>query len=228
MLKNVLIPIHRAGWPFVGGALVGGIVLSVLWAPLLWVGVLAAAFCAFFFRDPERITPVRAGLVVSPADGLVSAVEPAAPPPELAMGDQPLTRISVFLSVFDVHINRIPADGTVGALAYRKGTFVNAMLDKASVENERQSIRLATRDGRDIACVQIAGLVARRIVCDLVQGQAVAAGERFGLIRFGSRTDVYLPAGVAALVAPGQRMIGGETVIADLLSTEHARPGEVR
>ena len=144
------------------------------------------------------------------------------------MGDQPLTRISVFLSVFDVHINRIPADGTVGALAYRKGTFVNAMLDKASVENERQSIRLATRDGRDIACVQIAGLVARRIVCELVQGQAVAAGERFGLIRFGSRTDVYLPAGVAALVAPGQRMIGGETVIADLLSTEHARPGEVR
>ena len=228
MLKDVLIPIHRAGWPFVGGALVGAIVLSLVWEPLLWIGLLVAAFCAFFFRDPERITPVRAGLVVSPADGLVSAIGPAAPPPELGMGAQPLTRISIFLNVFDVHINRIPADGTIGALDYRKGTFVNAALDKASEENERQAIRLTTRDGRDIACVQIAGLVARRIVCDLVQGQAVLAGERFGLIRFGSRTDVYLPAGVAPLVAPGQRMIGGETVIADLTSTEEGRPGEVR
>jgi len=228
LLKDVLIPIHRAGWPFVGGAIVAAIILSVLWSPLLWVGLLLAAFCAFFFRDPARITPVRAGLVVSPADGLVSAVAPAAPPPELGMGGQPLTRVSIFLSVFDVHINRVPVEGTISALAYRKGTFVNAAMDKASEENERQAIRLTTRDGRDIACVQIAGLVARRIVCDLVQGQAVLAGERFGLIRFGSRTDVYLPPGVAPLVAPGQRMIGGETVIADLASTEDARPGEVR
>lgn len=228
MLKDIFIPIHRAGWPFVGGAVVGAILLSLLWEPLLWLGLLAAAFCAYFFRDPERITPVRAGLVVSPADGLVSAVESAAPPPELGMGDVALPRISVFLNVFDVHINRVPTDGTVKALAYRKGTFGNASLDKASEENERQSVRMTTPDGRDIAFVQIAGLVARRIVCDLVEGQAVRAGERFGLIRFGSRTDVYLPDGASPLVAPGQRMIGGETVIADLQSSEGPRGGEAR
>lgn len=228
MLKDILIPIHRAGWPFIGAAVVTALLLSLLWEPLFWIGLLAAAFCTYFFRDPERITPVRAGLVVSPADGLVSAVESAVPPIELGMGDAPLTRISIFLNVFDVHINRAPADGTISALSYRKGTFVNAVLDKASDENERQSVRMTTLDGRDIAFVQIAGLIARRIVCDLVQGQAVQAGERFGLIRFGSRTDVYLPNGVAPLVAPGQRMIGGETVVADLQSSEGPRSGEVR
>ena len=228
MLKDILIPIHRAGWPFIGAAVGAAIVLSLFWEPFLWIGLLAAAFCTYFFRDPERITPVRAGLVVSPADGLVSAVESAVPPAELGMGDTPLTRICIFLNVFDVHINRVPADGTISALSYRKGTFVNAALDKASDENERQSVRMTTPDGRDIAFVQIAGLVARRIVCDLVQGQAVRAGERFGLIRFGSRTDVYLPDGVAPLVAPGQRMIGGETVIADLESSEGPRGGEAR
>jgi len=228
VLKDILIPIHRAGWPFIGAAVVTALLLSLLWEPLFWIGLLAAAFCTYFFRDPERITPVRAGLVVSPADGLVSAVESAVPPIELGMGDAPLTRISIFLNVFDVHINRAPADGTISALSYRKGTFVNAVLDKASDENERQSVRMTTLDGRDIAFVQIAGLIARRIVCDLVQGQAVQAGERFGLIRFGSRTDVYLPNGVAPLVAPGQRMIGGETVVADLQSSEGPRSGEVR
>ncbi|TFG88378.1 MAG: phosphatidylserine decarboxylase, partial [Hyphomicrobiales bacterium] len=209
-------------------AVVAAILLSLLWEPLFWIGLLTAAFCTYFFRDPERITPVRAGLVVSPADGLVSAVESAVPPAELGMGDASLTRICIFLNVFDVHINRVPADGTISALSYRKGTFVNAALDKASDENERQSVRMTTPDGRDIAFVQIAGLIARRIVCDLVQGQAVRAGERFGLIRFGSRTDVYLPDGVAPLVVPGQRMIGGETVVADLESSEGPRGGEVR
>jgi phosphatidylserine decarboxylase len=228
VLKDILIPIHRAGWPFIGAAVVAAILLSLLWQPLFWIGLLAAVFCTYFFRDPERITPVRAGLVVSPADGLVSAVEPAVPPSELGMGDAPRTRISIFLNVFDVHINRVPADGTISALSYRKGTFVNAALDKASDENERQSVRMTTPDGRDIAFVQIAGLIARRIVCDLVQGQTVQAGERFGLIRFGSRTDIYLPDGVAPLVAPGQRMIGGETVVADLQSNEGSRGGEVR
>lgn len=228
MLKDVLIPIHRAGWPFIGAALVAAVVLSLFWEPLFWIGLLAAAFCTYFFRDPERITPARAGLVVSPADGLVSAVESAIPPPELNMGDAPRTRVSIFLNVFDVHINRVPADGVISGLAYHKGTFVNAALDKASDQNERQSVRMTTADGRDIAFVQIAGLIARRIVCDLVQGQAVRAGERFGLIRFGSRTDVYLPDGVAPLVAPGQRMIGGETVVADLESSEGPRGGEVR
>jgi phosphatidylserine decarboxylase len=228
VLKDVLIPIHRAGWPFIGAALVAAVVLSLFWEPLFWIGLLAAAFCTYFFRDPERITPARAGLVVSPADGLVSAVESAIPPPELNMGDAPRTRVSIFLNVFDVHINRVPADGVISGLAYHKGTFVNAALDKASDQNERQSVRMTTADGRDIAFVQIAGLIARRIVCDLVQGQAVRAGERFGLIRFGSRTDVYLPDGVAPLVAPGQRMIGGETVVADLESSEGPRGGEVR
>lgn len=228
MLKHVLIPIHRAGWPFIGAAVLGAVLLSLLWAPLLWPGLLVAAFCTYFFRDPERVVPVRAGLVVSPADGLVSAVEVATPPPELGMGEGARPRISIFLSVLDVHINRVPADGTISALAYRKGTFVNAAFDKASDENERQSIRMTMPDGRDIAFVQIAGLIARRIVCDLVQGQGVRAGERFGLIRFGSRTDVYLPEGGAPLVVPGQRMVGGETVIADLASTEEPRGGEVR
>lgn len=228
MLKDVLIPIHRAGWPFIGAALVAAVVLSLFWEPLFWLGLLAAAFCTYFFRDPERITPARAGLVVSPADGLVSAVESVVPPHELNMGDAPRTRVSIFLNVFDVHINRVPADGVISGLAYHKGTFVNAALDKASDQNERQSVRMTTADGRDIAFVQIAGLIARRIVCDLVQGQAVRAGERFGLIRFGSRTDVYLPDGVAPLVAPGQRMIGGETVVADLESSEGPRGGEVR
>ncbi|HEX9792228.1 MAG TPA: phosphatidylserine decarboxylase [Kiloniellales bacterium] len=227
-MKDVLIPIHRAGWPFIGAALVAAVVLSLFWEPLFWLGLLAAAFCTYFFRDPERITPARAGLVVSPADGLVSAVESVVPPHELNMGDAPRTRVSIFLNVFDVHINRVPADGVISGLAYHKGTFVNAALDKASDQNERQSVRMTTADGRDIAFVQIAGLIARRIVCDLVQGQAVRAGERFGLIRFGSRTDVYLPDGVAPLVAPGQRMIGGETVVADLESSEGPRGGEVR
>ncbi len=228
MLKDFLVPIHRAGWPFIAIFAVLALVLFLVFPPLGWVGLILTAFCIFFFRDPERIVPVRPGLAVSPADGLVSAVDRVPPPASLDMGAQAVTRISVFLSVFDVHINRVPCDGTITALSYHHGKFVNAALDKASEENERQAARLTLDDGRHVAFVQIAGLIARRIVCNLHDGQRVRAGERFGLIRFGSRTDIYLPAGVASLVAPGQRMIGGETVIADLLSDETQRGGEAR
>ena len=204
------------------------VVFALIWPPLVWLGLLLAAFCTYFFRDPDRHVPVRPGLVVSPADGLVSAVEPAVPPAELGMGDVSLMRVSIFLSVFDVHVNRIPTDGKITELAYHEGAFLNAAEDKASDLNERQSVRMTTSDGRDIVFVQIAGLIARRIICTLKHGQSVRGGERFGLIRFGSRTDVYLPDGVAPMVAVGQRMIGGETVIADLKSDEEIRTGEVR
>ncbi len=228
LLKGVLVPIHRAGWPFIAAALIAAVPLYLAWAPLAGVGLAAALFCVYFFRDPDRVVPLRPGLVVSPADGRVAAVQPAAPPVELGMGTRPLTRISIFLDIFDVHVNRVPADGSITELAYHKGKFVNAAKDKASEDNERQAARLTAADGRDIAFVQIAGLIARRIVCNLRQGQSVRAGERFGLIRFGSRADIYLPDGVSALVAPGQRMIGGETVIADLTSDEGPRLGETR
>lgn len=228
MLTSVLVPIHRAGWPFIAAALGVALLLYLLWAPLTWLGLAVALFCLYFFRDPDRVVPLRPGLVVSPADGTVAAVTRAVPPEELSMGEGALTRISIFLNVFDVHVNRIPVEGTITEVAYRKGKFVNAAFDKASVDNERQAVRLTTADGRDIAFVQIAGLVARRIVCNLRQGQRVRTGERFGLIRFGSRADVYLPDGVSALVAPGQCMVGGESVIADLASDEAPRKGEAR
>ena len=223
MLDQVLVPIHRAGWPFVGAFFVAAVVLG-----FLWLGLLATAWCVYFFRDPPRVTPLRRGLLVAPADGRVQWVGQAKPPPELGLGEAPLTRISIFLNVFDVHINRIPVDGRVTALHYHHGKFLNASLDKASEENERQSVRIETADGVTVGVVQIAGLVARRILCELEEGQTVRAGERFGLIRFGSRTDLFLPDGVAPLVAVGQRSIGGETVLADLSSDEPERVGEVR
>jgi phosphatidylserine decarboxylase len=228
LLEGVLVPIHRAGWPFIAGALVVAALLWLAWAPLVVPGLILALFCVYFFRDPDRVVPLRPGLVVSPADGRIVAVGPASPPPDLGMAPEPVTRISIFLNVFDVHINRVPAAGTIAELAYHKGSFVNAARDKASEDNERQVVRLTTPDGKDIAFVQIAGLVARRIVCNLSRGQSVETGQRFGLIRFGSRADVYLPAGVSALVVPGQRAIGGETVLADLESAEAARLGARR
>ena len=228
MLDQVLVPIHRAGWPFVAVFFVVAVVLGFLWEPLFWLGLLATAWCVYFFRDPPRVTPLRPGLLVSPADGRVQWVGPAKPPADLGLGDAPLMRISIFLNVFDVHINRVPAAGRVTGLHYHHGKFLNASLDKASEENERQSVRLEMADGREIGVVQIAGLVARRIICDLKEGQTVRAGERFGLIRFGSRTDIFLPEGVSALVAVGQRSVGGETVLADLTSDEAERQGEVR
>lgn len=228
MLDQVLVPIHRAGWPFIAAFFVAAVILGFIWQPLFWLALVATLWCVYFFRDPPRVTPTRRGLVVSPGDGRVQAIAPAAPPAELQMGAAPLTRISIFLNIFDVHVNRVPVDGTVAKLHYHSGTFVNASLDKASEDNERKAVALEALDGRALAVVQIAGLVARRIVCDLKEGQQLRAGERFGLIRFGSRVDVYLPDGVAPLVSLGQRAVGGETVLADLISEESPRLGEER
>lgn len=228
MFRSVIVPIHRAGWPFIGIALVAAVVLGLLWEPLFWLGLLAAAYVTYFFRDPPRVTPTRVGLVIAPADGLVHPIVRAVPPPELELGDQPLTRVSIFLNIFNVHINRVPIDGTVTALAYRPGKFVNAALDKASEDNERMAIKVTTYDGVDLGFVQIAGLVARRIVCKLKAEEPVRAGQVFGLIRFGSRMDIYLPDGVAPMVSAYQTAVAGETVIADLQSDEAARQGEER
>jgi phosphatidylserine decarboxylase len=226
MLSNFLVPLHRDGWKFVVLFFVATVLLGELvWSWLWLVGLLLTAWCVYFFRDPPRVTPQRAGLVVSPADGLVSQVGMAVPPAELDLGSEPLPRVSVFLSVFDVHVNRVPAEGVIDVVAYHPGKFLSAADDKASDENERQAMAMTLPDGRKLAFVQIAGLVARRILCELKPQQSVRAGERFGLIRFGSRADVYMPAGTALLVAVGQRMVAGETVLADLASSEASRPG---
>ena len=225
MLRNVLAPIHPDGWRFIAIAALASILLFALWEPLGWLGIIVTAWCVYFFRDPWRVTPMRDGLVVAPADGLVVAVDRAPPPPQLGLGDGAMTRIGIFLNVLDVHINRVPMSGRVAKLAYNPGKFLNASLDKASEENERMAIRLATTEGADIAVVQVAGLIARRIVCNLVEGQEVVAGQRFGLIRFGSRTDVYLPLAWTPLAIVGQRVLGGETVIADARAQEPPRRG---
>lgn len=227
-VRTIIVPIHREGWRFVPVFAGVTVLAGWLWPPLLVPGGLLTAWCVYFFRNPDRITPSREGLVISPADGVVQMIQSAAPPPELGMAETPLTRVSIFMNVFNVHVNRIPADGAVTALSYRPGKFLNASLDKASEHNERQSVRMRTTDGRDLAFVQIAGLVARRILCGLSEDQAVKAGERFGMIRFGSRVDVYLPEGVSPLVCEGQIAVAGETVIADLASSEPARDGGKR
>ena len=227
-VRKGLAPLHPEGWKFVAIFAVATLVLFWLWEPLGWLGVVLTVWCAYFFRDPPRVTPTRAGLVIAPADGVVQLVGPAVPPPELDMGSDPRPRICIFMNVLNVHINRNPVDGEVVKLAYRPGSFLDASLDKASSENERQSIRLRGADGHDYAVVQIAGLVARRILCQLREGQSVRAGERFGLIRFGSRVDVYLDDGMVPLVIPGQTTVGGETVLADGQSTEAQRTGEIR
>jgi phosphatidylserine decarboxylase len=215
-IGHILAPPHPAGRPFLLGGLVV-VVLGLLLAHwLAWLGLLFTIVCLFFFRDPERVPPGRPGTVVAPADGRVIAIVAAVPPAELGLGAMPRWRVSTFLSLINVHVNRIPADGIVSRIAYRHGTFVSASDDKASDANERNAIALRLADGREIAVVQIAGLVARRIVCDVREGDAVHAGQRLGIIRFGSRADLYLPEGVRPLVAVGQTMIGGETVIAEL------------
>jgi phosphatidylserine decarboxylase len=183
---------------------------------LIWLGIIFAVFCLYFFRDPERVSPARPGSIVAPADGRVVLVGLAVPPEELGLGPVPRWRVAIFLSVLNVHINRVPIDGVVTRVAYRAGAFVSASMDKASDSNERNAIALRLADGRDIAVVQIAGLIARRIICSVREGDQVQTGSRFGLIRFGSRTDLYLPEGVRPLVSPGQSMIGGETVIAEV------------
>jgi phosphatidylserine decarboxylase len=215
-LRLVLAPPHPAGRPFI----IGGAILFLLGLFVAhWLAVLGLAFvlfCLYFFRDPDRFTPGRSNLVLAPADGRIVSIMPAAPPPELNLGTAPRWRVAIFLSVLDVHVNRMPVDGTVTRIAYRHGKFLNASMDKASVDNERNALAIRLHDGREIAVVQIAGLIARRILCHVREGDAVQAGSRFGIIRFGSRTDIYLPEGVLPLVAEGQTMIGGETVIAEL------------
>ncbi|WP_439580561.1 phosphatidylserine decarboxylase [Elioraea sp.] len=223
---SVLARPHRAGLPFIASAALVGLVGGFVWSGLLWLGVATALFCAFFFRDPDRAVPTREGLILAPADGRVVAVATVPPPPELALGPEPRVRIATFLSVLDVHVNRAPCAGTVKAIAYHPGKFLNAAEDKASEENERNAIALELPHGRTIAVVQIAGLIARRIVCEIEERQTLRAGQRIGLIRFGSRVDLYLPEGAAPLVAVGQRMVGGETVMADLASDEPARTAE--
>ncbi|HUB46336.1 MAG TPA: phosphatidylserine decarboxylase [Acetobacteraceae bacterium] len=215
-IHHALPPPHPAGWPFIaGGTLL--IVLGLIFGHwLFWIGLIFTLACVFFFRDPERVPPGRPDVILAPADGRVAAIAPRTPPRELGMGATPRWCVSIFLSVLNVHVNRVPADGTVTRIAYRHGTFVNASLDKASEANERNAIALRLPDGREIAVVQIAGLIARRILCTLSEGDAVHAGARLGLIRFGSRTDLYLPEGVRPLVVEGQTMIGGESVIAEL------------
>lgn len=228
MLSTFVKPMHREGRKFV--AIFAGItlVLFLLWEPLGWIGVGLTVWCYYFFRDPARVTPTRAGLMVSPADGVVSLLEPAVPPVELGLGDQPMTRVSVFMNVFNCHVNRLPLAGRITKVAYRPGLFLNASLDKASSDNERNGLAVETADGLHYGVVQIAGLVARRILCEVTAGTELATGERFGLIRFGSRLDIYLPDGVEPLVCIGQTMVAGETVIADIASTEPARAGGVR
>ncbi len=221
-IRAQLAPIHREGYPFVGGFALASLVLFWLWPPLGWLGALATLWCAYFFRDPARVTPLAPGLIVSPADGRVSLIANAVPPKELELGERALPRVSIFMSVFDCHVNRSPADGRIERIVYRPGKFINADLDKASEDNERNSLVIDTAGGR-IGVVQIAGLIARRIVCFARAGETIGAGERFGLIRFGSRLDVYLPEGARVLVSEGQTALAGETAIADLRPGASAR-----
>ena len=216
MTSTFIKPMHPEGRKFVAIFAAITVVLFLVAEILGWIGVGATVWCYYFFRDPERLTPKGDNLVISPADGIISLIEPAVPPAELGMADTPLTRVSVFMNVFNCHVNRSPVAGEVTAIAYRPGKFFNASLDKASEDNERNSLRIQMADGRDIAVVQIAGLVARRIVCFTKKGAHIQAGQRFGLIRFGSRLDVYLPQGVEPRVSIGQTMVAGETVLAEL------------
>jgi phosphatidylserine decarboxylase len=218
-IRSQFAPIHREGYPFIAAFALLALILFLIWSPLGWLGVLLTAWCAYFFRDPPRVSPARDGLVVSPADGTISKVTTAVPPAELDLGAAPRWRISIFMNVFNCHVNRSPASGRIARVVYRAGKFINADLDKASEDNERNGIVVETVNG-NVGVVQIAGLVARRIVCFVREGDQVLIGDRFGLIRFGSRLDVYLPEGIRPRVAEGQTAVAGETVIADLRAAD--------
>jgi phosphatidylserine decarboxylase len=225
VLRRVLAPLHPDGFKFVLAAALATVLLFLLWTPAGWAAAVVTLWMVYFFRDPWRVTSTREGLLISPADGIVTYVTPARPPPELEMGDVEVARIGIFLNIFDVHVTRAPVGGRVVALRYTKGRFVNASHEEASLNNERMAIRVAPPEGPEIAYVQIAGLVARRIVCDLREGQRIATGQRMGIIRFGSRVDVYCPPPYVTMVVAGQRMVGGETVLADRFAQEPARRG---
>jgi phosphatidylserine decarboxylase len=221
-VRSQLVPIHREGLPFIGAFALASLILFFLWSPLGWLGTIATAWCAYFFRDPPRTTPIGDRIVVAPADGRISRVTNAVPPKELELGERPLARISIFMSVFDCHVNRSPVSGRIERIVYHPGKFLNADLDKASEDNERNALVIASAGVR-VGVVQIAGLIARRIVSFRQVGETIGAGERFGLIRFGSRVDVYLPEGVRPSVGEGQTAVAGETVIADLRADDVIR-----
>ena len=222
-ITDSLAPVHRDGHKFVAIGLI--VTLALFWVlpSLGWIAAVITAWIIYFFRDPDRVTPLRDGLIIAPADGKVSLIEKVRPPAELGLGDEERIRVSIFLSVFDVHIQRAPLAGRIIRSLYVPGAFLNAAMDKASEENERRTIVIESATGTKVAVVQIAGLVARRIVTFATEGDNVGVGERFGLIRFGSRVDTYLPPGAFPAVAVGQRAIGGETVLSDLRSTEPER-----
>jgi phosphatidylserine decarboxylase len=223
-IYSILTPIHREGYRFIAIFLAVTIILFLSgFEALGWLGAVLTLWCAYFFRDPERATPLREGLIISPADGRISAIEAVVPPPELDLGSAPRQRISIFMNVFDVHVNRSPVDGHITRIAYVPGKFINAELDKSSADNERQAFTIEMEGGSRIGLVQIAGLLARRIVKFVREGEEVQTGQRIGLIRFGSRVDIYLPDGQMPFVAVGQRSIAGETVLADLRASEGTR-----
>jgi phosphatidylserine decarboxylase len=221
-VRKQLVPIHPEGMKFIGIFAAVSLFLYWVWTPLGWLGFVATAWCAYFFRDPERVTPLRDGLVIAPADGYVCSLGMFTPPPELGLGEMPMQRVSIFMSVFDCHVNRSPIPGRIAKIAYKPGLFLNADLDKASENNERNGFVIDTPDGR-FGVVQIAGLIARRILCFAREGDNVSAGERLGLIRFGSRVDVYMPGAAEPLVGLGAKAVAGETVLADMRSTEARR-----
>ena len=214
-IRRIFVPIRKEGFPFIAIAFVLGIALGFLWKPLFWLFALITVWIVYFFRDPARTTPIREGLVVSPADGRISMITTVMPPPETGLSASPLLRISVFMNVFDCHVNRSPVAGRISRIVYTPGLFLNAELDKASDDNERNALVIETGK-HTIGVVQIAGLVARRIVGWVQEGESLTTGQRFGLIRFGSRVDVFLPLGTKVLVGVGQTAIAGETVLADL------------
>lgn len=228
-ITSLFVPIHKEGHKFILIFALATVLAYYFLGPFAgWVGIVLTSWCVYFFRDPDRLTPTREGLVISPADGVVNLIMQAAPPAELGMGEETRTRISVFMNVFNCHVNRSPIAGKVLATAYRPGLFLNADLDKASDDNERFSMIVETSKGQTFGVVQIAGLVARRIISYSEEGQTLETGERFGIIRFGSRVDIYLPDGVVPLVSVGQKTIAGETVIADTESNEPAREAAIR
>lgn len=227
-MKTILAPIHRAGWPFIFLFAIVTFLIMLYSYVLGFIGLVLTGWCIYFFRKPYRVTPIGQGLIISPGDGIIAKIEKAMPPKEMKWSKKPLTRISIFLNVFDVHVNRIPVDGVIARIQYHAGKFFNASLDKASELNERNSLLIQAPSGQEVLVVQIAGLIGRRILCEMEAGQDVKAGETFGMIRFGSRVDLYLPEGVHPQVVEGQRMIGGETIMGDLNSKEPQRLGEVR
>lgn len=226
MLKIIAVPMHPEGRKFVAIFASVSLLLLLVWEPLFWAGLVLTVWCYYFFRDPVRSVPQKTGLILSPADGVVSLITEVAPPADMGLGDAPRMRVSVFMNVFNCHVNRTPVSGTIKKIVYHKGKFVNASLDKASEHNERNSLSFDIGGGQDIGIVQIAGLVARRIVCFSKEGDTLESGERFGLIRFGSRLDIYLPKGVQPMVTLGQTAVAGETVLADLNAPDQIMTGK--